>query len=264
MIGISREIWDNISMITGGFFYHYLAFKYRRTLWRPFIRKVGGWLNGWEQKSLDLILVGPSAGYSLPPEFIYRYDRVIVIEKDPLAKWLFKKRFNQTNPIVVSEDLAATLPQMLNDYPDADLVFCNVLGQVFIDWKQQGWSEKKFNQWKSQLKELLKSRYWCSYHDLYSLRGKIDFIRDSEKFSKPVDVDDLIKSFATKFKMKSVDVVDHLTHDLFLKGQRLVQHWQLTPQSHFFIELIRSEDVGLGGYQKPSHLEKLMATEHQI
>ncbi|MDZ4661929.1 MAG: hypothetical protein SGJ18_09975 [Pseudomonadota bacterium] len=248
-------------MTSGGFFYHYLAWKYRRRLWQPFLNEVGTWLNQWEQKSLDLILVGPSAGYSLPPEFVYRYDRVIVIEKDSLGAYLFKKKFGQVKSNIFKDDLFRRLPLVLKDYPDADLVFCNVLGQVFIDWRRQGWNEKEFTKWKAQLRELIKDRYWCSYHDLYSIMAKIDFIKVKERFSNTVTVEELIKVFATKFKLRSIEVIDHLTHDFFMTGKRDVQHWQLAPRSHFFIEFIRSDDAYPNLATKPSYLEKLMAPE---
>lgn len=262
IIGKVPQIRDNQTMKS--ILYHYLAWKYQRKLWRPFVNEVGHWLSRWEQKHLTLILVGPSAGYTLPHDFIYRYERVIVIEKDFLARYLFKRKFNQIEIKFIDADLADSLPRVLSGNPDADLVFCNVLGQVFIDWQKQGWTEKKFVQWKQQLIKLIEGRYWCSYHDLYSLKGKVKFIRDKQSFSESVTINDIIKEFATKFKMKNIEVVDHLTQDLFPKGKRSVSIWKVSPESNFFIEFIRSDEAFPHVYSGKSYLDRLLASEHQI
>ena len=59
---------------TGGLIYHWRAWRYRRSLWRPFIEPLAIWLADWTPAERALLLVGPSAGYCLPAALLERFE----------------------------------------------------------------------------------------------------------------------------------------------------------------------------------------------
>ena len=82
------------------------------------------------------MLIAPSAGYSLSLDFLNQFNKVHVIDPDPLAKAIFKKRFpkltlswshkdyffskdKQWNPYALS--------QVAADYPQCQFLICNFL-----------------------------------------------------------------------------------------------------------------------------------------
>src|SRR6185312_7176871 len=68
------------------------ALRYKK-LWQPFCDQVERWLDEWNPSAARLVLVGPSAGYTLPREFLRRFSQLIVIEPDPSAFMIFQSRF---------------------------------------------------------------------------------------------------------------------------------------------------------------------------
>ena len=186
-IGGLRSWWNS----TGGIVYHARALRYSHRLWLPFREQVGAWLGAWSPPERSLILFGPSGGYTITAEFLERFDSILCIDPDPLAKRIFLRRFSSLrNRIVWRHDdvLDATtgrfsttgLEHLLSDYPHSALLFCNLIGQL------QGWVQRsdssqaqkegaraRFYAWKKRLSELLGGpsslpRSWASYHDRLS------------------------------------------------------------------------------------------------
>ncbi len=236
---------------TGGFLYHYLAWKYKRKLWQPFTHSIDSWLNSWEQCSVKLLLVGPSAGYSIPPEFVYRYDEVTVIDKDPTSHFLFRRRFPQVKAQFTNANWLQRYGELLRLHKESDIVFCNILGQLPIGFP--GWPT-----WKEQFVGQLSGKNWCSYHDIYSYRAKMRPIIHEKGFSKQVAAEELFHAFSTKYKMRGITVIDHMSSDLFPDGPRRVVHWQRTKEDHHFIEMVRSAET-YPGSKKKSLLEVMIS-----
>lgn len=78
---------------SGGLTYHLRALRWRRRLWTPFRAQVAAWLAAWQPPCSELLLLGPSAGYTLDPAFLSRFAAIHAVEPDPLAHWLLRRRF---------------------------------------------------------------------------------------------------------------------------------------------------------------------------
>ena len=61
---------------TGGLVYHWRALRYRNSLWAPFRQAISRHLDAWDPPEKELVVLGPSAGYTLPPDFLERFDRL--------------------------------------------------------------------------------------------------------------------------------------------------------------------------------------------
>ena len=103
----------------GGLRYHLRAARYSRALWEPFRWALGQWLLAWEPPEKNLVLVGPSAGYNLQPFLFERFERLVCLEPDPLARALFARRLRkaplETRPKLefVSDDHLLANPERL-------------------------------------------------------------------------------------------------------------------------------------------------------
>ena len=126
----------------GGLRYHLRAFRFRSREWQPFRWDIGEWLLGWQPKETSLLLVGPSAGYCLQPFLFERFERVICLEPDPVARYLFKRALTraplQPKPKLefIAEDhlvrFPERLPELVERLSDVCLLFSNVLGQLRV------------------------------------------------------------------------------------------------------------------------------------
>jgi len=147
---------------SGGLTYHWRALRYHNTLWAPFCKQVGHWLLAWRPPQRHLLIVGPSAGYSLEPGFLAGFDEVTILEPDPLARRLLARRFPRVVFRHGTLDCMSSLegPDFLAaEYPDCAILFSNVIGQRLED-APDGWAQA--------LREALSGHSWASYHDVIS------------------------------------------------------------------------------------------------
>ncbi len=79
----------------GGLVYHLRALRHR-PLWRAYSDRLAGWLQAWNPPCRELVLIGPSAGWTLPAAFLAGFGQVHVLEPDPLARRLLGRRFADT------------------------------------------------------------------------------------------------------------------------------------------------------------------------
>lgn len=212
---------------TGGLNYHFRHLLFRKR-WLPFCDTVEKWLEDWYkdvglQKYSTLVLIGPSAGYTLPEEFLGRFSQVVVNDIDPLAQMLFKARFMRLFQSIKLDSydyfgVSDGVPQLrlLNEkYPQAVFLFCNILGQLPILVKKN----KKINVEDYMktigvlIEKLSRVAPVASYHDRYS-----------------------------RNLLKPNEWVDHLTTGLFDKtSHQLVRKefpWKLTLTQEHQIEFI--------------------------
>lgn len=155
----------------GGFFYHWIAFRFRKNLWKPFISQVEKWLNSWNPPRHRLIIVGPSAGYSLPTEWLNQFDSLLLIDPDPSAR----KKFAKIHPnlkkrpdwiihsIFEDPDLASWKTTVRANNPSA-ILFSNFLGQ--LKYAEISVPARDF------ILSIPKGTPWASYHDRFSYYGK--------------------------------------------------------------------------------------------
>lgn len=200
---------------SGGLLYHWRAWRYGKG-WEGYIREIEDWLGAWPQRDDELILVGPSGGYSLSSTWLKRYRQIAAFDLDPLASFFFRRRhpgihieFHRQDVFWKNGTLSVMeLSNILDHHPKADVLFSNVLGQLLVEKKT---NEEEWYRFLTRIRERLNGRNWASYHDRFSQAG--------------------------------MERVDHLTGGDWSKGlPRRQFEWPLTPQSQHWIEGVRASD----------------------
>lgn len=173
---------DFISGPSGGLAYHFAALRFRHRLWQPFISQVESWLcNDWNPKEKELIVFGPSAGWTLPIRFLERFERVVFVEPDPLARWLLRLRFCRIRRRFEMLAEHRHLPwfsrrgdfaRFLQSRPNAAILFANLLGQISLLTPETESAESLMASEREFLAGL-HGRSWASYHDVISARAPI-------------------------------------------------------------------------------------------
>lgn len=203
---------------SGGLGYHLRAWRWRHTLWTPFLARTQSWLRAWRPPAEELVVVGPSAGYTLDADFLARFRRIHALEPDPLARWLLRRRWPKIDWRFGCLDALATADgpaALAAEYPRAAILFANVLGQA-VD-------PGLLPAWRAALGEALGERYWASYHDVLSAAWP------------PRPVDDLQLSHLTDaaalaraLYRAAIEVIDHDTFGL-APHKRQLACWQIAP-----------------------------------
>jgi hypothetical protein len=175
----------------------------------------------WTPPAAHLVLVGPSAGYFLAPAFLARFARITALEPDPLARWLFRRRFPR-QPM----DWAGALESPLllpRRYPHAAYLFCNLLGQAL-----QG----DQSDWLSKLAGGLAGKPWASFHEVVSTRRPPDRLAPLA-LERLVPLEDLLGRF---WQGGELEIVDHGTFGLCPEAQRRYAIWPLAPGQTHLVE----------------------------
>lgn len=160
---------------SGGLYYHLRAWRHRH-LWRPFRSQITDWLSSWSCPREELILLGPSAGYSLPDDWLKSFRKIEAFDLDPLSGPLFRRlhpdlpvKFHRVNLFWQDGRLStAPLQNLLIEHPRATILFCNILGQVLLEGRA---SEEEWTAFLRRLREILHPHHWASYHDVHTLEG---------------------------------------------------------------------------------------------
>jgi hypothetical protein len=117
-----------------------------------------------------LLLIGASAGWMMPPNWLTRFERIDAFDIDPLAARLFNWRHGpllKQHKVQLThhrQDALAALPSLLRQHPHACVWFDNLLGQHRFRVRDVARAEIELG----ALKTLLKGRSWGSVHDLFS------------------------------------------------------------------------------------------------
>jgi hypothetical protein len=231
---------------SGGLVYHLRALRYKSGLWAPFRSALGAWLVQHLPPSEELVLVGPSAGHCLPLPHLTRFERVLVLEPDPSARWLLARRLGSTRIELEKRDLLVEpllsgkpgLDSLLQQRPAASLLFCNVLGQLHFDL-----SDEQQLRWQSEFRRrlwpLLAGRRWASFHDYWSLdRGSREPCPTALDFERQPSSDELGVAWFGPHGAP-VTVLDHGTGTLFPAAlPRRYFSWQLTPAALHLVEAL--------------------------
>lgn len=232
---------------TGGLVYHLRASRQRERLWLSFRRAVEAWLIEALPPADELILVGPSAGHCLPIEHLARFRRILLLEPDGLARFLFGRRVS--GPLITqrSDDQLLRpllegregLDQLLRERPGASLLFCNLLGQL-----QLGLSEEEHAAWCSAFRRRilpeLAGRRWASFHDRWSMDRRVsEPALPVELRFEPAPSDDELGTALFGAAGAPVEVLDHGTSGLFPEAAaRRYFTWQLTPTALHVVEAL--------------------------
>lgn len=158
--------------LTGGLAWHLRALVARHWLWAPFRAQLEAWLIGWSPPTRMLLLVGPSAGWCLPDNFLTRFDHLHAVDIDPAAEPLFRLLHGGALRRAGADlswsrmDFFADPAGVLAAHPEAAVLFCNVAGQRCVQVRDPLAVEAEM----AALQGLLRGRDWASFHDLLSAR----------------------------------------------------------------------------------------------
>jgi len=216
---------------SGGLRWHLRALRHR-LLHEPFRRAVAAFLEAWHPASAQLIVVGPSAGWFLPPQFLQRFSRLVLVDLDVSAPFFFHLRHGRrlrrggTELMWIGADFVVCLPQILAAHPGAAVLFCNVLGQLGVE-------RSDYEQRLAQLPGWLEGREWGSFHDRYSTRTRGGLPIELLPFTSGATLDEgMLRRIGC-----SGEWMDHGTGGVLPEGT-LRHHlpWFLTPGRFHWIE----------------------------
>jgi hypothetical protein len=205
---------------SGGIVYHLRAYRFQNRLWHTHQQKVGEFLELWNPNAEELLLFGPSAGYSLSQDFLKKFRVITAVEPDPLARILFEKRF-QIKPNWIKHKIRFDDKKDLLQFQEfkGAILFCNLLGQIPMK------TSKKV---KKVLNEFLENRNWASFHDAMS-GNKIEFDCEDAPKRKATLAEMRSWIYIKNPKLKEVQVNAHLAPELFDESQKLsFQYWLWT------------------------------------
>ena len=216
---------DHCCAASGGLVWHWRALRARNTLWRPFRENLAEWLEAWRPAASRLILVGPSAGWTLPASLLARFDEVVALEPDPLARALLRHRFAGARLVFSRLDLFAPggLAALRQLFPGHALLFCNVLGQLSPEPGAQAWCET--------LRHSLADYCWASWHDLASSERPPDRC-DRRSWPAGSSFEEVL---AGAWRGGEIAVRDHGTLALAGQGAFETTSWSLHSGQHHLI-----------------------------
>jgi len=214
---------------SGGLPYHWRALRWRCNLWRPFINQVGQWLDAWQPPEEQLLIVGASAGYSLSENWLKRFQRIDVLDPDPLAFWLLRRRFPQIKFQRGELDCLSS-PQGLalieEFYPLSAILFSNVIGQHIVG--DAAAAANSF--WKEQFLETMRTRSWASYHDVISTQRPPER-NNAVRMPGDATLEQVLSFF---WNGGELPVYDHSTYRLY-EADTAYTVWALTPRQHHLV-----------------------------
>jgi hypothetical protein len=246
----------------GGFNYHLRARRYGKKLWEPFRWSLGEWLLSWAPPEPHLVLVGPSAGYNLQPFLFERFEKVFVLEPDPIARWLFRRRLARAPleprphlELIASDHLVwhpERLAPLLERAAPCAVLFSNVIGQLvsLVDPEKHGAALEAI---RGAVRAALPGRSWASFHDRVSgpLEPSIETARCGARWS---DAEVLRHAYATPDGPSLVELTDHHTEGFFPATEpHAYFRWQFEPAYFHLIEAVAAvarqarEGAGTGG-----------------
>ncbi|MEC5398599.1 hypothetical protein [Uliginosibacterium sp. H1] len=210
---------------SGGLRYHLRALRYRGRLWRDFIDSLGAWQESWHPPLQRLVVIGPSAGYCLSAALLTRFEEVVALEPDRLARSLLPRRFRGVRWRFDDLDCFAPggLKALAWRYPDAALLFANVIGQRTDDTNA--------DELRGNLRDQLADHHWASWHDVVSTARKPDQ-QLTARLSQDLPLESLLARF---WRGGELPLVDHHTYRL-MAGTAQYALWPLTPRQHHLIE----------------------------
>jgi hypothetical protein len=249
---VSAAAWLNPA---GGLRYHLRAYRFQRQLWQPFRWGLGEWLLGWQPPEKTLVLVGPSGGYCLQPFILERFERVICLEPDPVARAVFRRRISRA-PLehrpelgFITDDRLVEHPErlvaLLEEVGDAAILFSNVIGQLKVLLGVSDRNAPEIVRAREAVREAIRGRSFASFHDRVSGRLRLDLdppllvdrrITDEEILTELYGVTGLGAS------LEAAELLDHLTEGTFpddLPHAYFV--WELIPGTFHLIEGVRRD-----------------------
>lgn len=216
---------------SGGLAYHFLGWRRSQSSWIPLKRSVDLFLREWSPRSQKLLLIGPSAGYTLTRSFLSRFEQIDALDPDPLAAFLFRLRFPAlpltwhlqdyfTSKGQIRQD---TFEQLDQQFPDHAILFSNFLGQLplLVELPDAHWPRS----WHQNFQAWLSEKEWASYHDLISTTTH----PTPEVLHQALQSNELSTSKLAQMLFSdtnhAIEITDHLTESLFSFCPTRRQRW---------------------------------------
>jgi hypothetical protein len=234
--------WLNPS---GGIRYHVRAARNRTRAWQPFREQLEDWLASWQPQATTLAIVGPSGGYCLPLRALARFERFVLFEPDPLARWVLRRRLQAAWPgrtiTFIAQDVwieplyrGGSLPTALLGGGTA-LLFSNIIGQLAFlveDGKYAAWHKA----WRANLWPLLERMPWASFHDRVS--GDVPPTAALPAPGAQRLSDARVRALYQPGPTRNVvELLDHRSDELLPAGRSYRYfHWPLSRDMHHLIE----------------------------
>jgi hypothetical protein len=238
----------------GGLRYHLRGYRHAEGLWAPFRFALAEWLYDWEPPEKKLVIVGPSAAWCIQPFFFERFEEVLCLEPDPLARFLFPRRLAraplEARPRLRFDaedrllDRPEALPELLEREGAAALLFSNVLGQLRVLLEVSDERDPKLARVRAAVKRAIAGRSWASFHDRVS--GELEPILEGSLWAdaRLGDAELLERCYgeteAPSGEHRASDeraLLDHLTGGFFPeRAPHAYFTWPLVPGSYHLIE----------------------------
>jgi hypothetical protein len=234
------DAWNNPA---GGLRYHLRAWKHGHA-WQSYRKGLEEWLSSWHPGRSVLTLVGPSAGHCLPFEALGGFERLVVFEIDPVARFILKRRIRRALPKVkmtwVTNDrwiqpvrVDRQIPEGLIP-PGSAVLFCNFIGQVPVILDPGEYAEFQRN-WSKSLFPELEHTPWASFHDRVS--GETAPYEKLEKHRRRLDNQEVSALYEADPSRELIELNDHCSQELLPLGYDYrYLHWPLTETKHHLIE----------------------------
>lgn len=229
-----EKMQDHLLHPSGGLVWHLRALQNLR-YWRPLRNTVQLWLHQWMHglpaHCQSLVLVGPSAGWTLPWNTLQHFSHIAVFEPDIVARQILRVRcrsrdlrFDDTN--VFSP---GGLEYLCTHYPDHAILFCNVLGQLSPD------DEEQSAPWCQHLTHTLADQHWASYHDLFSTRQAPLRALSASEFSAGTSVETIARIF---WRDSEIEICDHGTQYFGLSHSFACIPWRLRKSQWHLVQWV--------------------------
>jgi hypothetical protein len=231
---------------SGGLTYHLKALRHQNGRWKPFRARVRDFLmNTWAPTEKELIVFGPSAGWTLPVDWLARFERVVFVEPDPVARFLLKRKF----PRAGIESSVEYLPwfdegsrnfkgrsrfaDLVARNPNSAILFANVLGQIKL---LKTVDENVDRDCRREFSAALLGRNWASYHDVLSSKAPLKSPFPSSP-PRERDLDSLARHYFETDNRRQ-ELVDHET--LWIDDGRTFEFapWTLDSSSNHLIGFV--------------------------
>ena len=154
---------------SGGLQWHWRAWR-SQALWRPTCEQISTSLEQLEPSASELLLIGASAGWMMPSNWLQRFSKVTTWDIDPLAAPRFRWRHAAALKASGSELVCRTgdaldcLDRLLRSEPRACVFFDNVLGQYRFHCRDTQQASRKIG----RVVRSLRGRDWGALHEAYS------------------------------------------------------------------------------------------------
>lgn len=220
--------------------YHYLSFRNKRK-WAPFKKSLNEIYLEKIPHGKTLLILGGSACSILSPNFLNKFDQVLIYDKDPLAPVFFylhhgfkipHKYFLEDAFGFDGKSLNIKRTQeILNKHSPDFVLLSNVVGQLPVFYKKF-FKTKSYKEWSQELVQELNRFSWLSFHDVFSFKNLKQEVPEIIDILKEDSLDDIM----VRYKVRQT-VYDHMTLDQPWPRPSKCYRWEITPASIHYIEV---------------------------